>query len=150
LAETVEAIAELRYENECMKVEILANKDELLVQKDALIAHQTQTIAALHAAQRAEGKADMALAEAHTMTLEDFVVKNALLRQFPRNQWPRCATWLIDFCDAWGLSVVKTPVIAKPWAEENAYPLRALSALLRAETVKPRQLAIVPTADPAE
>jgi phage anti-repressor protein len=129
IAEVVEGIAELRYQNECMTKQ--------------LIETQAQTIQALQAAQQANAKAELALEHSHTMTVEEFVMGNRLLHQFPPNQWRRYAVWLGKFCDAWGLPVLKVPVAGKAWTEENAYSIQAFSALLRHETKKPRQLAIV-------
>ena len=92
---------------------------------------------------RAEVKADMALDEARCMTLEEFVVKNGLLRQFPESQWPAMAKWLGHFCQQYGLATPKVSVPGKSWDEEKAYPLQALAALQRHELKKPRQVALV-------
>jgi phage anti-repressor protein len=110
-----------------------------------LIAQQGRIIEAFQQAERANAKADMALQDAHTMTLEDYVRKNGLTRQLPPPQWQKYARWLRDFCAEFGLSFGKTPVEGKEThQEENAYPLQALHALLRHETKKPKQLVIVP------
>ena len=88
---------------------------------------------------RAEGKADMALAEVRTMTLEDFITANGLLRQLPRAQWSGYTTWLKDFCQAWGLTIRKDPVPGRLWKDENYYPVTALNALVHYEQTRPRQ-----------
>ena len=116
-----------------------------LAQQDLVIASQAKAIEALNASVRAETKADMALDEAHRMTIEEFVVKNGLLRQFPSTEWTRMATWLGQFCQQWGLSMVPVPVMGKPWPTEKAYPWQALAALQRYECQKARQIALVPT-----
>jgi hypothetical protein len=87
----------------------------------------------------AETKADLALQDAHRMTLEDFILKNGLLRQFPAAQWPTHTAWLKTFCQGWGLSIQKVPVYGKAWDHENGYPLSALGAWLRQATTQPRQ-----------
>ena len=94
-----------------------------------------QLEAASHAAElqaaRAETKADMALDDAHRFTLEEFIGRNGLLRQFPEATWTEAARWLKTFCGDYGLSITKTPVPGKPWTDENAYPLQALMAWQR-------------------
>ena len=79
---------------------------------------------------RIEGKADMLLAE-NRMTIEEFVTKNGLLRQFPENTWNAGAKWLGRFCGEHGLEIIKIPVAGKSWPEENAYPCQALMAWQR-------------------
>lgn len=110
-----------------------------------LIAEAAQADAAQSrlAAARAEGKADMALEEARTMTLEDFVLWNGLLRQLPESRWHEYARWLRDYCLAWGLDNGKSPVIGKVWKKENAYPVAALSALKRYEQTRPQQVTLL-------
>ena len=92
---------------------------------------------------RAEGKADMALAEIRVMTLEEFVMANGLLRQLPQQHWQGYAQWLKAFCQAHGLSIRKDPVPGRPWTGENVYPITALGALLRYEQTRPRQVPFV-------
>ena len=92
---------------------------------------------------RAETKADMALTDAHRMTLEEFVIKNGLLRQFPESRWTLYAKWLGHFCQQYGLATLKVSVVGKAWREEKAYPLEALAALQRYELHKPRQVTLV-------
>ena len=116
-----------------------------LAQQDLVIASQAKAIEALNASLRAETKADMALDEAHRMTIEEFIVKNGLLRQFPATEWSRMAIWLGQFCQQWGLSMVPVPVMGKPWPTEKAYPWQALAALQRHECQRARQIALVPT-----
>ena len=90
-------------------------------------------------AARAEGKADLALAEVRTMTLEDFITANGLLRQLPRAQWSQYTRWLKDFCQAWRLTISKDPVPGRLWKDENYYPVTALNALVHYEQTRPRQ-----------
>ena len=123
---------------------IAALEVEQKVQMVLTIANQQQTIDALERAIRAEGKADMALDEAHRMTLEEFILKNGLVRQFPQNAWRAIAGWLGTFCEQYNLSAPKVSVVAKPWGEEKSYPLQTLSAWLRHEQTKPRQVVLVP------
>jgi prophage antirepressor-like protein len=108
---------------------------------------EQRAIAAEERAIRAEAriaavdtKADLALEDAHTMSLEDYIMKNGLLRQFPQTQWSRYATWLVNFCLATGMHVSKIPVYGKQWSEENVYPLGALHAWKRQEVSPPRQV----------
>jgi len=112
-------------------------------QQDAkLIATQQQTIEALQQSQRADAKADMALDEARRMTLEDFVYSNGLARQLPLTPQAIAGyvTFLAEFCQHFGLPYDKEPVYGKQWRKENTYPVPALTALLRHETHRPRQI----------
>lgn len=92
---------------------------------------------------RAEGKADLAIAEMRLMTIEDFVLINGLLRQLPRTQWPTYVTWLKEFCQAHGLQIRKDPLPGRLWGGENVYPITALGALLRYEQTRPRQVTLL-------
>lgn len=103
------------------------------------IANEAKQVAAV-----ACTKADLALEDAHRMTLEEFVLKNGLVRQFPPTQYPQYAHWLTTFCRSYGLAIQKAPVYGKSWNDENAYPLAALAAWLRHETTRPRQVHLVP------
>jgi hypothetical protein len=89
----------------------------------------------------------MALADARTMTLEEFVLSNGLLRQMPEAQWPAYARWLTDVCLARGHDVTKGQVLGKRWQLENVYPLQALCALKHHVQTRPQQLAIVRTGE---
>lgn len=102
------------------------------------LAEQAQAQAA-----RAETKADLALEDAKRMTIEQFVLKNGLLRQFPVAQWRGMATWLTRFCQEWALTIQKEPVPGKLWADENSYPLDAFGAWWRHEQQKARQIHLV-------
>lgn len=119
---------------------------DMLTLQAQTIANQTKTLEALMQATRAETKADLALEDAHYMTLEDCIVKNGLLRQFPVSQWASYTTWLKQYCLQYALEIRKNPVVGKLWPDENAYPIPALAALIRHEQRKPRQLAMVPRA----
>ena len=113
---------------------------------ERFVAVEHELAEAREARARIEAKADMALDEAHRMTIEEFVVHNGLLRQFPEHTWKMGATWLKRFCQAHGLPTYKTPVPAKSWQEEQAYPLQALAAWQR-HAMRTRQqatLAIIP------
>ncbi len=121
-----------------------------LVQSTAearIMAEEAQALA--HAAEiraaRAEGKADMALEEAHRMTIEEFIVKNGLLPKWPYKEHKKIAAWLRHFCEAHGLPTWKVPVDGKQWEEEIAYPLQACAAWLRMALKAPKQLQIVKT-----
>lgn len=98
---------------------------------------------AKHVATIAETKADLALEDAHRMTLEEFVLKNGLLRQFPRSHFAAYSRWLKDFCLENGLHVPKVPVYGQSWTDENGYPLAALAAWLRHEQRKPQQVRLL-------
>lgn len=105
------------------------------VEQRALIAEQRALVA--------ETKADLALEDAHRMTLEEFVLKNGLVRQFPASHFSTYTNWLRTFCRSYGLTIHKAPVYGKSWDEENSYPLAALAAWLRYETKKPQQVRLV-------
>lgn len=120
-----------------------ASRQQRLEDQAALIASQQQAIAALQLATGADSKADLALEDAHRMTLEEFVLKNGLVRQFPPSHYATYTTWLRTFCRSYGLSIQKAPVYGKSWDEENSYPLAALAAWLRYETKKPQQVHLV-------
>ena len=119
---------------------------DMLTLQAQTITNQAKTLEALMQATRAETKADLALEDAHYMTLEDCIVKNGLLRQFPVGQWAGYTTWLKQYCLQYALEIRKNPVVGKLWPDENAYPIPALAALIRHEQRKPRQLAMVPRA----
>mgnify|MGYP001611890435 CR=1 FL=1 len=121
-----------------------AHQQAILDTQAQTIATQAQAIEALQQSVRAETKADMALDEAHRMTIEEFVVKNGLLHQFPETAWKSMAAWLGTFCQQWGLTVVPMPVMGKRWVTENGYPWQALAALQRYECQRARQIALVP------
>lgn len=121
-------------------VELASSTAEARLLAEAAQAEATQ--ARIEAA-RAEGKANMALAEARVMTLEEFVLSNGLLRQLPPPNWQSYAHWLREFCQVHGLSIRKDPVPGRAWAGENAYPITALGALVRYEQTRPRQVALV-------
>ena len=113
---------------------------DMIVQLDRT---EQRAKAAEATAARAEGKADMALADARTMTLEEFVLSNGLLRQMPEAHWPSYVTWLKDVCLALGHDFSKGQVLGKRWQMENVYPLQALCALKHHVQTKPTQLALV-------
>lgn len=113
---------------------------EMCVQLDAT---EQRAIQAEATAARAEGKADMALAEARIMTLEDYVCTNGLLRQMPESQWREYADWLGKFCIAWGLEVDKRHVPGRAWSGENFYPITALGALRRAVLAQAKQITLI-------
>ena len=94
---------------------------------------------------RAETKADMALDEAHRMTIEEFITKNGLLGKWPYSEHKQIAGWLRKFCESYGLPTWKVAVYGKPWKDEIAYPLQACAAWLRMALHAPRQLQIVPS-----
>jgi hypothetical protein len=114
-----------------------------------LIATQAQSIEALMAANQAQAKADLALEDAHRMTIEEWVMHNGLLHQLPVSSWKRISDWLRPFCLAHGLKIEKAVVPGKLWPEENTYPLVAFGAWWRSELKRPTQVHLVPT-PPAE
>ena len=135
----IDMVVRMDEQEERLKILAAQHQDQMAL----TIANQQQTIDALERAVRAEGKADLALEDAHRMTVEEFVLKNGLVRQFPPPRWKTIATWLGTFCEQWSLHVPKAPVVGKPWNEENAYPLQAFAAWLRMEQHKPQQVRLV-------
>lgn len=119
------------------------SQQQRLEDQTALIVSQQQAIDALQLATGANTKSDLALEDAHRMTLEEFVLKTGLVRQFPPSQYATYTTWLRTFCRSYGLMIHKAPVYGKSWDEENSYPLAALAAWLRYETKKPQQVHLV-------
>lgn len=114
---------------------------------EAALARQEAQAAEVRAV-RAETKADLALEDAHRMTVEEFVLKNGLLHQFPPTTWPSIATWLKRFCDDYGMKIEKQPTPGKYWRDENNYLIRALGRWLDYETRRPKQIRLVqPDAD---
>lgn len=116
----------------------------LIAQQAAIIAAQQKALDGFLLAERAEAKADIALEDIHRMTVEEYVIKNGLQRQYPPPSYPRIAAWLGHFCEQWGLDVRKAPVLGKPWDNENAYPLQAVAAFHRYELKRPKQITLVP------
>jgi hypothetical protein len=99
---------------------------------------------------RVDTKADMALEDAHRFTLEEFILRNGLFHQFPRSHFRTYAAWLGTFCLDHGLSVPHVPVYGQPWPTEKGYPLSALTAWLRYEQQKPKQVGLLhPPAPPS-
>jgi hypothetical protein len=92
---------------------------------------------------RAEEKADLALEDARYLAVEEFVIKNGLVRQLPQASWRTMSEWLKRFCQEYGLDIRKAPVYGKPWDDENAYPWQAFSAYLRYDQKRPRQITLV-------
>lgn len=135
-ADPVERYPELRAIRELLVATAEARDEATLARQEAQAADARSM--------RAETKADMALDEAHRMTVEEFILKNGLYRQFPPPDYLRITNWLKDFCQQYGLSFPKAPVYGKPWDGENSYPLQALAAWLRYEQKRPRQVALVP------
>lgn len=131
----------------------LANYPELRAIRELIVAtaeaKDVATAARLEAqeakvfAARAETKADMALADAHRMTIEEFILVNGLIRQFPYSKHAEYARWLGRFCNDYGQDVRKAPVLGKSWDNELAYPLQALAAWLRYEQRRPQQITLV-------
>jgi hypothetical protein len=131
-------------------VRIDALEQEQEAQRNALMAHQAELIATQQKviegflmAERAETKADVALDDAHRMTVEEYVMKNGLVRQYPPSEYRRIGTWLGNFCQQWGIDVRKAPVVGKVWDNENAYPLQAFAAFTRYEQKRPKQITLV-------
>lgn len=118
----------------------------------ALIAAQQKIIESFLMAERAETKADVALEDAHRMTVEDYVLKNGLTRQYRPSEYKRIANWLRDWCQQYAIDVPKAPVVGKPWDGENAYPLQAFAAFGRYEQKRPKQITLVhePPREPEE
>jgi hypothetical protein len=131
-------------------VDLDATKHELALLKERehardqdLIATQQKVIEGFLMAERAEAKADVALEDLHRMTVEEYVIKNGLMRQYRPSEYPRMSKWLSNFCQQWGLEVPKAPVLGKSWDSENAYPLQAFAALARYEQKRPQQITLV-------
>jgi prophage antirepressor-like protein len=98
-------------------------------------------------AQRAEDKADIAIEDLHRMTIQEFVLKNGLHRQFPPSSYGRISAWLGNYSQRYGLRVRKAPVVGKPWDDENSFELQAFGAFLDYEQKRPRQITLVKEAE---
>lgn len=116
-----------------MLIDTIVRLDE--VEQRALQAEERAT--------RAETKADMALDETRRMTLEEFVLINGLLRQFPLTRLASYSSWLKDWCTQYNQRIDKAPVLGKSWDKELAYPIQALAAWLRYEQKRPQQITLV-------
>lgn len=123
-----------------MLIDTIVRLDE--VEQRALCAEEAAHAANLRAT-RAETKADMALDDAHRMTVEEFILVNGLIRQFPHTKHGEYARWLGDFCLQCNLKTPKAPVLGKSWDKEKSYPLQALAAWLRYEQRRPQQITLV-------
>jgi prophage antirepressor-like protein len=108
----------------------------LVVELDATrqVAH-----AAEEKAVRAETKADLALEDAHYMTVKEFIGKNGLLRQFPVPQHSRIGAWLKRYCLQYGIPIRSSPVHGESWEEENSYKVDVFYVWLKWEQTKPQQ-----------
>lgn len=109
---------------------------------------QEQAEAAQRQATRAEAKAEAAeqiareaVAATGRMRLEEFILGNKLLPQFPgkldkdgRRSWPTEVARLKSYCQAYGWEIIPVPVQGKPWPTENEYPIQALAWLCRHPT----------------
>jgi hypothetical protein len=98
----------------------------------AMARHEAQE--SRQVAARAETKADLALADSRHQSLEDFVLLNHLMQQFPVTDWPQLGKRLQDYCILHALKTYKVPVAGKQWSEETVYPLQALAWLARYPT----------------
>jgi phage anti-repressor protein len=92
---------------------------------------------------RAETKADLALEDARYLAVEEFVMKNGLIHQYPESCWRSMSNWLKHFCEDYGLEIRKTSVYGKKWNDENTYPWQAFSAFLRYDRKRPHQISLV-------
>ena len=108
-----------------------------------LIETQQRTIEALQLSQGASAKADLAFEATSYLAVEEFVIKNSLLHQFPPSVYKKMSAWLKHFCEDYGLEIRKAPVYGKPWDAENAFPWQAFSAFLRYDKRRPHQIALV-------
>lgn len=127
---------------DAMEQEIVRQREEIIVTQQRTIVALEQSVEALSASQRAESKADMAIDESRRHTLEEFILLNGLLRQFPRHEFRAYAAWLKAFCLEHGLRMEKVDVYGQSWEHELAYPLPALAAWLRHEQRKPQQITL--------
>jgi hypothetical protein len=148
LVQMAEAYREQERRIAVLEAQELARTHALIAQQADLIATQQKALEGFLLAERADTKADLALEDARRLTVEEFVVSNGVLRQFPPTQWPRIAKWLTDFCQQWGLHVVKAAVPGKIWNDENTYPLSAFGAWYRQELQRPTQIRLVKDEDP--
>jgi phage anti-repressor protein len=112
-------------------------------QQEQRIEDQAALISLLQHAQRAETKADLAIEDLHRMTVQEFILKNGLCRQFHPPSYGGIGKWLTDYSQRYGLRVRKAPVVGKPWDDENSYELQALGAWLDYEQRRPRQITLV-------
>ncbi|HEX6827122.1 MAG TPA: KilA-N domain-containing protein [Nitrospiraceae bacterium] len=117
-------------------------------QMQAIIENQARTIEALQHSARAESKADLALEDARYLAVEEFVMKNGLIHQYPDSCWRSMSEWLKKFCQAYGLEIRTTSVYGKKWNDENTYPWQAFSAFCRYDRQRAKQIALVPKVHP--
>lgn len=127
-------------------VRLDAVEQRAIAAEQRAIEADKRAIEAEASANRANTKSDLALEDAHRMTLEQFILKNGLVRQFPQTQYRTYVKWLKDFCAAYGLKIMPEPVYGKSWDHELAYPLAALGAWLNYETKRPKQEYLKPVA----
>lgn len=99
-------------------------------------AATTRALLAEATAAQAKVAADLALADTRHMSLEEFIVANHLLQQFPLPEWSALSKRLGDYCTLYNLPTYKTDVYGKPWPQETVYPLQALAWLVRYPTAK--------------
>lgn len=97
-------------------------------------AAATRALLAETTAAQAKVAADLALADTRHMSLEEFVIANHLLHQFPLAEWSRLGKRLHDYCTLYNLPTYQVEVTGKPWATETTYPLQALGWLVRYPT----------------
>jgi phage anti-repressor protein len=117
-------------------------------------AAQDQAKRAEDKAAEAEKMAREAVSATGRMTLEEFILGNKLLAQFPgkldrngRRSWPTEVARLKNYCQAYGWEIIPVTVYGKGWSTENQYPIQALAWLCRNPTTV-TQLGLV-TAFPA-
>lgn len=115
-------------------------EQQLEAQKDMIIATQRQAIDAIRKAEDADKKSTMAIEDGRWMTIEEFVLSNGLLRQFPRNRWQAAAKWLAEWGHRHGIASNKSNTPWKTWKQENTYHVSGLMAWIDYETHKPVQL----------
>ena len=131
------------------KYEVAELKAQHEAHDRALIAQQAQTIQALQQSQHATDMAREAVAATGRLTIEQFILGNKLLHQFPgkldsagRRSWPVEVDRLKGYCQAYGFEIIPIPVTGKSWPTENGYPIQALAWLCQHPTTK-TQLTLV-------
>jgi len=138
----LQALIDVVVRQDKLEQELLALQERDRQRDKMLIAQQSEIIRSLQQSQRAEEKASMALDDAHLMTIEEFIVGQKLVHQFPPNTWAQAGKWLSKFCSEWNLRSMPKPTPWKQWQSEQAYPTQALSAWLRDQIRKGGQTSI--------
>src|SRR4030095_13447351 len=126
-----ESVAETRIELQEVKSHI-QRTDQEAAQAKLEVAQVKQEAA------QANAKSDLAI-DLHSMTIEEFILKNGLINKCPPSSYARAAAWLTRFCNYYAMPIHKVPVEGKTWTTEKRNPLQAIGRWLDYEMKKPKQ-----------